>query len=306
MLTNKQKEQTIELRKQNKSYADIAKILNISKDQAKGFSKSKYFKDNYPELVGYIKGQQGDKLTKDNINIRLKERYPNFEYISGYKNCESMIKIRCNSCGEEIVRGAQILRKYRTIECDGCNRIAQDESNKAKEQYKLLKDIKKIEANKIKAEANRIAKEEYIKSITKIKVCKQCGKDYTTIKNSQGFCCVKCNNRYNNSLKDIKRRHRLRANGNIDYTLTLDKLIKRDKSTCKICGYLVDINDYIITNEGYHIAGDMYPSIDHINPVSNGGTHTWSNVQLAHRHCNVIKSNKDIYEKESGQIAFAI
>lgn len=35
-----------------------------------------------------------------------------------------------------------------------------------------------------------------------------------------------------------------------------------------------------------------YPSIDHIIPVSHGGTHTWDNVELAHRYCNGVKSDK--------------
>ena len=51
-----------------------------------------------------------------------------------------------------------------------------------------------------------------------------------------------------------------------------------------------------MTEEGYFIAGNSYPSIDHIIPVSRGGTHTWDNVQLAHRYCNSIKSNKLVDE----------
>ena len=40
------------------------------------------------------------------------------------------------------------------------------------------------------------------------------------------------------------------------------------------------------------IAGNDYPSIDHIIPISKGGQHTWDNVQLAHMICNSIKNNK--------------
>ena len=40
------------------------------------------------------------------------------------------------------------------------------------------------------------------------------------------------------------------------------------------------------------MAGNDYPTIDHIKPISKGGTHTWDNVQLAHFHCNSIKSDK--------------
>ncbi|MFC9724785.1 HNH endonuclease [Bacillus cereus] len=39
---------------------------------------------------------------------------------------------------------------------------------------------------------------------------------------------------------------------------------------------------------------DYYPSIEHIIPVSKGGTHTWDNVKLDHRKCNYLKSNEMI------------
>ena len=36
----------------------------------------------------------------------------------------------------------------------------------------------------------------------------------------------------------------------------------------------------------------LYPTIDHIIPLSKGGTHTWNNVQLAHMCCNAGKCDK--------------
>jgi 5-methylcytosine-specific restriction endonuclease McrA len=36
----------------------------------------------------------------------------------------------------------------------------------------------------------------------------------------------------------------------------------------------------------------MSPSLDHILPLSKGGTHTYENVQLAHLACNVSKGNR--------------
>ena len=38
-------------------------------------------------------------------------------------------------------------------------------------------------------------------------------------------------------------------------------------------------------------------------PIAKGGTHTWDNIQLAHRHCNSIKSDKFI-ENDKGQLRF--
>lgn len=101
-----------------------------------------------------------------------------------------------------------------------------------------------------------------------------------------------------------KARKRLREakakkNGKIEWNISLEKLIQRDEGICKICGRQVDTEDYYYTDEGYFIAGDNYPSIDHIIPLAKGGTHTWDNIQLAHRHCNSIKSDNIIeYEEE--------
>lgn len=35
----------------------------------------------------------------------------------------------------------------------------------------------------------------------------------------------------------------------------------------------------------------MAASIDHVVPLSRGGTHTWDNVMPAHAICNFMKSN---------------
>lgn len=78
-----------------------------------------------------------------------------------------------------------------------------------------------------------------------------------------------------------------------DKDITLGKLYERDKGICKICGGLCDYNDYEIRGNTI-IVGNSYPSIDHITPLSKGGSHTWDNVQLAHKQCNSIKSDKTL------------
>lgn len=66
-----------------------------------------------------------------------------------------------------------------------------------------------------------------------------------------------------------------------DNTISLKALIIRDKGICQICGHPVDESDI---RDG-HIRR-LYPTLDHIIPLSKGGNHTWSNVQLAHMSCN--------------------
>lgn len=72
-----------------------------------------------------------------------------------------------------------------------------------------------------------------------------------------------------------------------DESITIKALMERDGGICQICGLPVDTNDV----ENGH-ARRMYPSIDHIIPLSKGGSHTWDNVQLAHLRCNAGKCDR--------------
>ena len=54
--------------------------------------------------------------------------------------------------------------------------------------------------------------------------------------------------------------------------------------------------------DGTFIAGKNYPSIDHVNALANGGTHTWDNVRLAHCECNRRKSDNLFFEDRKGQL----
>lgn len=84
-------------------------------------------------------------------------------------------------------------------------------------------------------------------------------------------------------------RRRLDNYGDAEYdgSVTLKRVREKYSDICQICGKLVD--DTAIENG--HIKR-MYPTIDHIIPLSKGGTHTWGNVQLAHMSCNAGKCDK--------------
>lgn len=66
-------------------------------------------------------------------------------------------------------------------------------------------------------------------------------------------------------------RRRARLNSAAQEAIDLDCLYKRDRKYCGICGKPVKRKQ---------------ASIDHIIPISKGGSHTYDNVQLAHRQCN--------------------
>lgn len=143
---------------------------------------------------------------------------------------------------------------------------------------------------------------------SKSHVCSICGKNFSIseymescglieIQHDPKYCSKECRNRNNNrKSKQCKRKscsrdsHRHRAkkyNCNYDGSITLQKLIERDGLRCALCGGMCNTKDHSWSE----YSGPTYPSIDHIIPMSKGGSHTWDNVQVAHIMCNSLKGN---------------
>lgn len=61
---------------------------------------------------------------------------------------------------------------------------------------------------------------------------------------------------------------------------------------CAICGEEVDPSDTWVNDTGRPCFGRNYPTVDHIVAIKNGGTDTFDNVQLAHKHCNSKKGTR--------------
>lgn len=54
--------------------------------------------------------------------------------------------------------------------------------------------------------------------------------------------------------------------------------------TCGICNEKID--------PSLRFPDPMCGTVDHIVPIACGGTHTWSNCQPAHKHCNEKKADR--------------
>lgn len=72
---------------------------------------------------------------------------------------------------------------------------------------------------------------------------------------------------------------RARQRGGRYEAISLRELIQRDHGICHLCG-------------GGESADSW--SMDHLKPVSQGGEHTWANVKLAHRLCNVRRGTRPL------------
>lgn len=109
--------------------------------------------------------------------------------------------------------------------------------------------------------------------------CPECG----ALTTKKIYCSDKCRTRHNSRNRRMAKRNAL-----VDKDITLHSLYKRDGGQCYICGLMCRWDDYTV-REGGVICGDWYPSVEHLKPLSRGGTHSWDNIKLAHRRCNCIK-----------------
>ena len=288
----------IRLRKQKKGYKTIATALGVDRDRVRYVCQRQ-------GLAGIMAETEAHECKEKKFKRDFENKFPGFSYHSGFQDRESPFYCKCRICGHIQERNAQCVKpsRHKELQCDNCNELVRVRKELISVLNKQVNNLNREIKTKIQAEVSSLqniaANHRYYIE------CIECGKKFFSRYN-KNTCSDKCSKRRRNRVKDIKRRHKLRENGRIDWNITLDKLIKRDKGICHICNKEVDTNDYIIYEDGTFISGDNYPSIDHVIPVSKGGTHTWDNVKLAHRRCNAMKSNDLAKLEDNGQFKLII
>lgn len=221
------------------------------------------------------------RITEQEASKRIKEKTGGrFAYVSGYKVKESKVVVQCVECGELFERTYHHITTHGT-ECPACKKRERKRINAERLKAKEEARQKKIaERKKREAEAERKRAER-----NKPHRCPVCGELTTRRK----YCSDRCRFKANNSRKEIRRRNKIKT-AMVDSDITVDALFKRDKGICYICGCKCDWKDFTEEDDIF-IAGNSYPSIDHIIPLARGGLHSWNNVKLAHRLCNSKKSD---------------
>ena len=111
--------------------------------------------------------------------------------------------------------------------------------------------------------------------------CPDCGV-LITRKSKAPVRCQPCSQIANRAI-DARKNHKRRAAGRID--VTIRDLSDRDGQRCHLCRRKIDL-----TLPG---SAKWGATIDHILPVSFGGTNEAHNLALAHRHCNVARGNRE-------------
>lgn len=97
------------------------------------------------------------------------------------------------------------------------------------------------------------------------------------------FCSSVCGTRYNRRIGKARRRARRLSNGPCEFVDPF-KVFTRHHWHCQSCGKF--------TPRGARgTIGKDAPELDHIIPLSKGGTHTHDNCQLLCRECNGNKAD---------------
>lgn len=189
-------------------------------------------------------------------------------------------------------------QKYLKKHPDARTRVeiqAESKIRKQKEKEESLKHRKERDEKRQKIlaekEAIKQANIKYWQQYEAEHECVVCGNKYIAHHPFAKYCSESCIRKAQRK-RTGNRKHRYKEI-TVDKDINLYKLAQRDHNQCQICGLFVNWNDFEKTDTTI-ICGNMYPSIDHILPISLGGLHSWDNVQLAHRGCNTRKSNKYI------------
>lgn len=201
------------------------------------------------------------------------------------------IKKRCEWCGNEYHTGSG-KAKYCSDKCrKEAHRQKQREWHRQNPDYLKRWHQKNPEYAKEWAKAHphygRDRSRKIRGTVEYKRECLVCGKAFVSPFSYALTCSKECSRFFKRNAR-TGRMKALKKNGELDASITLDALIKRDNEVCHICGERINREDYEY-KKGYICVGASYPTIDHVVPIAKGGTHTWENVKLAHMLCNARK-----------------
>lgn len=123
---------------------------------------------------------------------------------------------------------------------------------------------------------------------TRVHSCGWCGEDVVLPYSSRAYNkfhdeCKKQSRRVHNRIKTLRRQ-----NVKTGLRITHEEVAERDNFVCHICQELVDMSLPRTSKRG--------ATLDHVVPITRGGTDSVDNLRLAHWECNVRKSNRFMEE----------
>lgn len=241
------------------------------------------------------KSKQTVKLTLEKLGMYERQPVPNIRSIEERT-------FTCMNCGKVYIskRSRGEGDKFCTRECSDEYRVKQRDKKALErvESKKRLCDICGKEYIQHSGKfycSDECRKEHYrrlsqkradSKSTIMTSVCKECGKEfnYKAYKRTTEivYCSDKCLKKACG--RNAKHNRRIVIKQAKKEPISMNYLMKKYRSRCQMCDCKVHRSN----------GKDWSPNIatiDHIIPVSRGGTHTYDNVQLLCAMCNTRKSN---------------
>lgn len=261
-----------EYKAQGHTHKEVAEFFGISmatsEKVCKGIAKQK------PDYSLLSQSKPNENRAKE---IIAKNVF-GFTYAGGFTGSDGTADLLCCVCGKVSTQSYISIRKGCNIVCPYCKQYEEEEKKKAIKQQQKQR--------RIELEQRKHQRQEEKEFLLKQKEhpCIVCG----TITTRNKYCCDRCMHKAGNTTKEIRRRHKIQS-AMVDTGITVEAIYKRDNGICYLCGGRCDLNDYV-NDKGTFIAGNQYPSIDHIIPLAKGGDHSFQNVKLAHRICNSVKA----------------
>ena len=293
------------------SIKETAEKFGVSIERVKYLAKREGVHNNRSaKEVCTINGAKGAKYLQEQNKIQKQEAETKlairclehgFGYIGGYDGKGSQATFTHLACGSTFNRRSDHFDKY-GWKCPVCEEQKRKTEREEAERLKEAERIARQEEIERKRNEKREAEEAILNAVHS---CSVCGKSYTirdymkstgmTYRRDSGFCSAECRDLRHEELDKQNRKkngktynhiRRVRKfGGQYDRGITVQKAVARFGLTCALCGENCDWND----RSWSQYCGPKYPSIDHIIPLSKGGSHTWSNVQVAHIICNSRK-----------------
>jgi len=126
------------------------------------------------------------------------------------------------------------------------------------------------------------------KKVLKARICLCCNKQFTPKYGNKRrlICSSVCFKKFNNLYGSTHKRRAKRFGGAYESINSLH-VFQRDKWRCQLCGI----------NTPQRLRGKRQPQspeLDHIIPLSKGGSHSYENTQCACSKCNRIKHDKPL------------
>jgi len=108
--------------------------------------------------------------------------------------------------------------------------------------------------------------------------CVRCNSTYFAQRQGQRYCTLVCKQRAHSSRRDACKRGQFVAN------VSPEQIYERDGWRCKLCTKKLK-RDVVVPHP-------LAPTVDHIIPLAQGGTHEPVNAQAAHFLCNSRKGDR--------------